>query len=413
MSETDYLFFVGIDLGSEQHRVCLLDPAGRSVAERSVEHGGQSLVEFLAWLAQATPGAESAQVAVVLEAPRGALVDALIERGYAVFSLNPKQLDRFRDRFSVAGAKDDHLDALVLADALRTDRRHFRRLRPDHPRVVAIRESSRAQQARQDDLRRCANQLWSYLQRYFPALLSLCHGADQPWLWDLLDRCQALPRRAATLPLDALEQLLHLHRIRRFSAPQLQELLAHPLPTAPGVEEALAEQVLLLLPHLNLWHQQIAQCSRRMDQWLDQLESDESFPEHRSLTILRSLPGVGRVCTATVLAEAFQPFQERNYHVLRALAGVAPVTQQSGKTRQVQMRRACNHRFRDALFHAANVHLQHDPRARLTYHQLRQRNHTHARALRGVADRLLELLCVLLTHQTLYDPARRLATPAA
>ena len=57
-----------------------------------------------------------------------------------VYSVNPKQLDRFRDRFCVSGAKDDRKDALVLASALRTDRRRFRRVEPRlDNRVLRIR----------------------------------------------------------------------------------------------------------------------------------------------------------------------------------------------------------------------------------------------------------------------------------
>jgi len=232
MSEPAYLFFLGIDLGSECHQVRLLDREGRFVAERSVEHGGQAMGEFLDWLAHATPGAAPAQLAAAVEAPRGAFLDALLERGYAVFSINPKQLDRFRDRFSVAGAKDDRRDALVLADSLRTDRHHFRPLRPDDPPVLRLRELSRAEAAVQHDLRRGCNQLWSYLQRYFPALLALCSSAGEVWLWDLLHRCGALPARAARLRLPSLQQLLSRHRIRRFPAERLHDLLRHPLPLA-------------------------------------------------------------------------------------------------------------------------------------------------------------------------------------
>ena len=59
--------------------------------------------------------------------PRGALVELLVERGFAVYAINPKQLDRFRDRFTPAGAKDDRRDALVIGDSLRTDPQAFRR----------------------------------------------------------------------------------------------------------------------------------------------------------------------------------------------------------------------------------------------------------------------------------------------
>ena len=41
-------------------------------------------------------------------------------------TLNPKQLDRFRDRFSPAGAKDDRRDARTLGDALRRPSSHRR-----------------------------------------------------------------------------------------------------------------------------------------------------------------------------------------------------------------------------------------------------------------------------------------------
>jgi hypothetical protein len=49
-------------------------------------------------------------------------------------------LDRFRDRHTVAGAKDDRRDALVAADSLLTDQHCFRRVRPEHPDVIRLRE---------------------------------------------------------------------------------------------------------------------------------------------------------------------------------------------------------------------------------------------------------------------------------
>src|SRR5499427_7193302 len=69
-------------------------------------HDGAALQAFTEWLTLLT-GGEPARVAVGLEVPRGAVVDTLLERGFHVFALNPKQLDRFRDRYTVAGAKDD------------------------------------------------------------------------------------------------------------------------------------------------------------------------------------------------------------------------------------------------------------------------------------------------------------------
>jgi hypothetical protein len=70
-------------------------------------------------LTAATEGAAS--IAVGIEVPHGPVVETLLKRGFGVHTINPKELDRFRDRFSMSGAKDDRRDALVLADGLRAD----------------------------------------------------------------------------------------------------------------------------------------------------------------------------------------------------------------------------------------------------------------------------------------------------
>lgn len=403
-----YAMFVGIDLGSQAHQVCVIDREGKIVGQRCVEHGGAALMQMLTWLKELT-GVDPQTVAVALEAPRGAVVDALLERGHPAYSINPKQLDRFRDRHSVAGAKDDSRDSFVLADSLRTDRPLFRALCPDHPKVVRLRELSRAADSVQEDIRRCANQLWSYLQRYFAALLTLCPSADELWLLDLLELTQALPERAAAVSTRRLETLLRRRHIRRFSAQQLQQQLQHPLPLADGVAAAVAEQVRLLLPRLRLLHQQHTDLRRRTEQLLDEMAEDETFAGHRSVTILRSIPGIGLVFTSTLLSEAASSVIERDYEALRILAGAAPVTKKSGKTLHlISMRRACNPRLSDALFHASHVHMQKDPKARQIYVRLRAKSKSHARGLRGVGDRLLDLICVLLHSDQLYDPKRRL-----
>ena len=77
-----------------------------------------------------------AEVAIAIEVAWVALVETLVENGFSVFSINPKQVDRFRDRFTVAGAKDDSRDALVLASSLRTDRRSYKRVEVESPDIL-------------------------------------------------------------------------------------------------------------------------------------------------------------------------------------------------------------------------------------------------------------------------------------
>ena len=410
--EEQYRVYVGIDWATEAHQACVLDGGRRVLGERSFQHAGDAIAAFAAWLGELA-AVEPGRVAVAIEVPRGAVVETLVERGFHVYAINPKQLDRFRDRHTVAGAKDDRRDAFVLADSVRTDRPLFRRVHLDDPLIIQLRELSRVDQDLAREGVQLAHRLREQLHRFFPQLLQLSPAADEPWLWALLELAPA-PAPAARLRVRRVEKLLRAHRIRRLSADTVLATLRTPaLFVAPGVVDAATEHIALLLPRLRLVHTQRQRCGQRIEALLDQFAAApgaaEEQREHRDVEILRSLPGVGRVVAATVLAEASTAFTERDYHSLRAHAGVAPITKQSGKRLTVHMRQACDGRLRNALYHCARVAAVHDAPSRTYYATLRQRGHTHGRALRSVADRLLRILIALLNTRTLYNPnhARR------
>src|SRR6266404_1949944 len=96
---------VGIDWASQSHQVCLVDAHGECLGERAVAHGGAGIEELCDWLIART-GATPEVIGVAIEMTQGPVVEALLERGFCVYGINPKQPDRFRDRFTVAGAKD-------------------------------------------------------------------------------------------------------------------------------------------------------------------------------------------------------------------------------------------------------------------------------------------------------------------
>ena len=125
--------------------------------------------------------------------------------------------------------------------------------------------------------------------------------------------------------------------------------------------------------------------------------------EQRDAAILNSLPGVGRITLATLLAEAWDALQRRDYTALRALCGVAPVTRRSGKSCVVVRRHACHPRLGNAVYHWARVAAQCDPVCKAKYAELRGRGQTHGRALRSIADRLLNVACSMLRSRTLFD----------
>jgi transposase len=418
MPDSHERLLVGIDWAIDTHQLCALDREGMTVAERSVPHSGAGLITMADWLIERA-GGDPAAVAVAIERPDGPVVECLLDRQIKVYTLNPKQLDRFRDRYSPAGAKDDRRDALVLASALRTDRPAFRQVVLDQPELIQLRELVRID----DDLRaeenRLNNRLIDQLRRYYPQLLELAADRCDPFLWDLWELAQT-PAQARALRPAVLRRLMAKHHIRRFSLEQLQQALrATDLPVAQGTVAAAIQHIALLLPRLRLVHQQRRQCGRQTEALLTRLAapSEQSAEgqkrQHPDAAILRSLPGVGTAVLARMLTDGSDPIRHRDLNRLRALGGSAPVTRSSGKSRQIAMRRACNARLRYAFYHWARTAVQRDERARGHYASLRSRGHNHGRALRGVVDRLLSVAIALLRTGTFYDAQRRQSRRAA
>jgi hypothetical protein len=139
-------------------------------------------------------------------------------------------------------------------------------------------------------------------------------------------------------------------------------------------------------------------------------QPDETDELRRDAGLVLSLPGIGVHISAVLLTDAGAALQLRDYQALRRLAGVAPVSKRTGgkaKRPQVEQRRACSHRVREAAYHWGRVAVQREPRARAHYSELRARGHSHGRAIRGVVDRLLKVLLAVLTSGSPYDPTRR------
>ncbi len=404
----DFECFAGIDWATEAHQVCLMDSAGVILGERSFAHSGAGLAALCDWLV-ATGGAPPAAIAVAIEVPHGAVVETLLERGFATFSVNPKQLDRFRDRFTVAGAKDDRRDAHVLGDSLRTDRPCFRRLEASTPVLVELREWSRMAEELVQERGRLASRLREQLRRYYPQALEVTDDVAAEWFLDLWALVPT-PEKARRARETSIAKLLAAKRIRKIDAAGVLRILRQtPLTVAPGTVEAAGAHIRALSERLGLVNRQIRQAHKRIDTLCGVIADEGDDPSgqktgQRDVEILRSLPGVGRTVLAALLAEASRPLCDRDYHALRSLSGVAPVTRRSGKRCVVVMRKACHMRLRSAVYHWARVAIQHDPTSRERYAALRARGHSHGRALRSVADRLLAVACAMLQSQTLYDP---------
>lgn len=445
--DSTYTVFVGIDWGNSTHAVCIVDAAGAVAKTRTFEHSGRGLASLVDTLLEAA-GGEIETLCVVVELTRGPVVETLLERGIHVYVCTPKQTDRFRDRFSAARAKDDPLDARILASVGRTDLHLLRRVVIDPADALFLREHSRLLESLNVDFTRHTNRLRDLLLRVFPAVLTLCPAADERWLWALLLEAPT-PAQAARLRVAKLEKLLARYRIRRVTGAELKAALAEPpVRVAPGVSEATAAHIAVLIPLLRALQEQRERVERMLAKRLAAMEepgaaapapqreaheeetpkdppspgsgaapqepAQRTTPSERpsDAAILRSLPGVGMAVLAALLGEHAEAIRLRDLDRVRGESGTAPVTKRSGQQHVVVMRRACNKRLRGLLHMMALNAIRMDEASRAYYARGRARGHSAARALRGVSDRMLRIAFAMLRNGTLYDPTRQRAQTA-
>ncbi len=411
-------WYVGIDWAIAEHQVCVIDADGNEHGQRSFPHRGSGLADMADWIISST-GAGPEEIAISIEIPHGPVVESLLDRGFGVHAINPKQLDRFRDRFFPAGSKDDRRDARVLADALRTDPQVLRKLASPNALTVELRELSRMAEELTKDRTRLGNRIRQQLWRYYPQILEISNNVAEPWILDLWQMAPT-PESGQGLSRGRVTRLLKRHRIRRIDATGVLSLLgSEAITVAPGTTQAAVATIALVAERLKLTQRQLAAVNAQIDLLTDAIArgQEDALGERsgqRDVAILSSLPGVGRTVLATLLTEAHDPLARRDYRALRSLCGVAPITKRSGKSMIVTRRHAVHRRLANAMYHWARVAVQHDPVSRRKYDSLRRRGHRHARALRSVADRLLAVACAMLRNQSFYrpEPLRRDAAAA-
>src|SRR4051794_35908819 len=163
--------FCGIDWAEGHHDIALVDDDGRLVAKRRINENLDGVAELTAMLAAAGDSAE-APIPVAIETPRGLLVAVLRAAGRPIYPINPLAVARYRQRTSMSGKKSDHVDAMALANILRTDAHLHRMLPEDSALARSITVLARAYQDAVWRRTKLVQELRARLREYYPGFLT-------------------------------------------------------------------------------------------------------------------------------------------------------------------------------------------------------------------------------------------------
>jgi transposase len=393
------VIFVGIDWSEDHHDIEVQGPDGGVLATARVTDGVDGIGRLHALLGDHAD--DPAEVVVGIEIDRGLLVGSLVAAGYEVFAVNPKSVDRYRDRHSLSGAKSDAGDAKVLADMVRTDRHNHRPVAGDTDLAEAIKLTARAHQSLIWTRQRHVNQLRSALREYYPGALAAFGTA-------LADRDAVavlakaptpdLGRRLSTAQIaSALRKAGRQRNIDTRAAAIREALRAPQLQVPPLIADAYGDTTTALVAVIATLNAQIAQLETVLA---------ERFEQHPDAVIYRSLPGLGDVLGARVLGEfGDDPNRYADAKARRNYAGTSPITKASGKHRVVLARFHRNRHLADAVTWWAFCSLTSSPGARAFYDRRRAADDTHHQALRALSNRWVGILHGCLRHGVAYDEA--------
>jgi len=401
--------FVGHDWAEAHHDVHVDDESGGRLAAARLPEGVEGVRRFHELIAAHadTP----AEVTIATETDRGLFVGAMVAAGYRVLAVNPKSTSRYRERHSTSGAKSDAGDAKVLAGLARLDGHNHRPIAGDSDLADAVKVLARAHQSLIWTRQRQTNQLRSTLREFYPGALDafddLASGdalavlavAPTPTLGGSLSRSKIA---------SALRRGGRQRRVDQRAVEIQTALRAEQLHAPEVVADAMGVSVAALVAVITTIKAQIGQLETQLA---------DRFEQHPDAKIIRSLPGLGMILGARVLAEfGDDPDRFGDAKSRKNYAGTSPITKASGRHLVVLARHARNRRLADACYQWAFAAITASPGARVYYDQRRTAGDTHHRALRALANRLVGILHGCLRHHTPYDEhtawAHRITTAA-
>jgi len=393
-----------VDWGDRLHQVYVGDDEGKKVREVKVQESPEGLAEIGRWFDENR--AEGIELWAAIEKPAGRIVDFLLDHGVEVYPVNPKAVDRVRDRYRMSDSKSDAFDAYVLAEFLRTDQAHLRVLRPNSEKAQELKMLSRDQRRVGRHKSRLLNQLTTTLKEYYARPLEVFDDIETEVTLDFLTRYPTPAHLRALKRKEFNRFATKQHHLSKQRCEELWEKLKKPQLAVPEhVVRAKAQLVEVLIEQLRAAIKAVKIYNHKVESF---------FASSPAAQFAKTLPG-GKSGTlvAAIWAELgdAQGRWESSRH-LQAEAGAVPVTKASGKSRVVHFRFACNKHLRHSMYWFSFVSLNHSEWAKLYYRRQRDKGHSHHQALRALGAKWLKIIFVMWRDHKPYDENYHLANIA-
>lgn len=390
------MYIVGIDIGKNHHEASIVSPEGkqigRSLRFATTHKGADSLMSFIFKNIGNSPCVFGMEATGHYWYP---IYSFLKAKGYTIYVINPIQSDSLRKMY-IRQTKNDSIDSFLIAEVIRFGQ--FGTTSMADENILAMRQLCRYRDSVISSRTEIKLRIGTIMEQIFPEYEKQFSSLWVSTSMGILEK-YLTPENIENAPIDELFEIIKdksHNRLTRAKAISIKEAAADTFGIKIA-QDAFSFQLKQLIDRMNFLDKQIEALDCQI------LEYYEKFDCY-----LHTIPGIGMIGAATILAEIGDISRFKNSSSLIAFAGIDPTVRQSGEFNSTHnhMSKRGSPYLRHAIFLAATTCSFHNSPLNAYYKKKRDQGKHHLTATGAVARKLTTIIYAVLRDSKPYKPKK-------
>ena len=390
------MYIVGIDIGKNHHEASIVSPEGkqigRSLRFATTHKGADSLMSFIFKNIGNSPCVFGMEATGHYWYP---IYSFLKAKGYTIYVINPIQSDSLRKMY-IRQTQNDSIDSFLIAEVIRFGQ--FGTTSMADENILAMRQLCRYRDSVISSRTEIKLRIGTIMEQIFPEYEKQFSSLWVSTSMGILEK-YLTPENIENAPIDELFEIIKdksHNRLTKAKAISIKEAAADTFGIKIA-QDAFSFQLKQLIDRMNFLDKQIEALDCQI------LEYYEKFDCY-----LHTIPGIGMIGAATILAEIGDISRFKNSSSLIAFAGIDPTVRQSGEFNSTHnhMSKRGSPYLRHAIFLAATTCSFHNSPLNAYYKKKRDQGKHHLTATRAVARKLTTVIYAVLRDSKPYEPKK-------
>ena len=390
------MYIVGIDIGKNHHEASIVSPEGkqigRSLRFATTHKGADSLMSFIFKNIGNSPCVFGMEATVHYWYP---IYSFLKAKGYTIYVINPIQSDSLRKMY-IRQTKKDSIDSFLIAEVIRFGQ--FGTTSMADENILAMRQLCRYRDSVISSRTEIKLRIGTIMEQIFPEYEKQFSSLWVSTSMGILEK-YLTPENIKNAPIDELFEIIKdksHNRLTRAKAISIKDAAADTFGIKIA-QDAFSFQLKQLIDRMNFLDKQIEALDCQI------LEYYEKFDCY-----LHTIPGIGMIAAATILAEIGDINRFKSSSALVAFAGIDPTVRQSGEFSSTHnhMSKRGSPYLRHAIFLAATTCSFHNIPLNAYYKKKREQGKHHLTATGAVARKLTTIIYAVFRDGKPYEPKK-------